>query len=395
MRVLAHLAWPLTVRETFFKQKTARLPEITYPAFNAKDIALECDKIQSEFHANEITDQWLWRQAEALKNTALMLENTNSADFYHYSSKLYGTPNDPLTDGSSTVLTLAKEFDHALDYFIQARTPSLKSPTYHAKDAAIQLEQAVAKLFGDDRPEVLIVDNLSANATASARRIRLRAEGEFSGRFIQQLIQHEASIHVATAINGRQQYHLPTLGLSHPGTTRTQEGLAVFAEFITGSIDLDRMRRLSDRVIAIQMAVDGANFLEVYRYFNEHIEDPIQAFENTRRIFRGGVLTGGAPFTKDMVYLGGLLNVHNFLRAVVAVKRIDVIPLLFCGKLDIEDLPALMIFHRNGLCNEAKYKPSWIDDTEFLLSYLAYSSFLNQIKMDNVEDHYRTMLNRL
>lgn len=45
-------------------------------------------------------------------------------------------------------------------------------------------------------------------------------------------------------------------------------------------MELDRMRRLADRVFAIQMAVDGADFLEVYRYFLGRIGDRDQAFEN-------------------------------------------------------------------------------------------------------------------
>ncbi|MFY9974739.1 MAG: tyrosine/phenylalanine carboxypeptidase domain-containing protein, partial [Chromatiaceae bacterium] len=68
------------------------------------------------------------------------------------------------------------------------------------------------------------------------------------------------------------------------------------------SSELDRLRRLADRVIAIQMAIDGADFLEVYDFFMERTGDADQAFESARRVFRGGVLTGGAPFTKDVVY---------------------------------------------------------------------------------------------
>jgi len=95
---------------------------------------------------------------------------------------------------------------------------------------------------------------------------------------------------------------LPTLGSSHAGTTKTQEGLAVFSELITGTMDINRMRRLSDRMIAIQMSMEGADFLEVFQYFLEQTQgNQDQSFENTQRVFRGGVLTGGAPFTKDIV----------------------------------------------------------------------------------------------
>ena len=57
------------------------------------------------------------------------------------------------------------------------------------------------------------------------------------------------------------------LGSNFGSITKTQEGLAVFSELITGSIDVDRMRRISDRVVAIQMSIDGADFIEVFRYF--------------------------------------------------------------------------------------------------------------------------------
>ncbi len=146
---------------------------------------------------------------------------------------------------------------------------------------------------------------------------------------------------MATSLNGRRQVDLPLLSAAHAGTTRTQEGLAVFAEFITGALDLDRLRRLALRVIAIQDVLNGADFLDVYRGFLAAGVAPEQAFESARRVFRGGVLTGGAPFMKDLVYLDGFLRVTNCLRAIVAEGRADVLPLLFCGKLDLEDLPAL------------------------------------------------------
>ncbi|MFT7660279.1 MAG: hypothetical protein ACI89S_001392 [Gammaproteobacteria bacterium] len=254
------------------------------------------------------------------------------------------------------------------------------------------MRTAVALAFGDDAPKISVESDLSANAIAGARRIRIREGACFTDRDIVQLINHEAHIHVGTSLNGLAQTHLPLLAASHPGTTRTQEGLAVFAEFITGTMDIDRMRRLSDRVLGIQMAVDGADFVTVYQYFLKRVSDKEQAFENTRRVFRGGVLSGGAPFTKDNVYLDGLVRVHNFFRAIVATKRVDCLPLLFCGKLDLEDIPILCGLSNEGLCIAPKYLPPWAQDKRFLLSYLAYSSFLNGVDMTKVKAHYNGLL---
>jgi uncharacterized protein (TIGR02421 family) len=209
---------------------------------------------------------------------------------------------------------------------------------------------------------------------------------------VRQLIHHEAHVHVGTWLNGLAQPNVSILAASRPGTTATQEGLAVFSEFITGSMDLNRFRRIADRVIAIQMAIDGADFLEVYRFYRDRIGDREQAFENTRRVFRGGLLSGGAPFTKDILYLEGLLKVHNFLRTMVTAGRADCLRLLFCGKLDLEDLPVIGILASRGICHPPKFLPPWAKDVRFLLCYLTYSSFLNQIDLTQVKKHYEQML---
>ncbi|WP_251274471.1 tyrosine/phenylalanine carboxypeptidase domain-containing protein, partial [Enterobacter hormaechei] len=76
-----------------------------------------------------------------------------------------------------------------------------------------------------------------------------------------------ALVHSLTALNGREQPVLPSLALSSPRVTATQEGLATFAEQITGSIDIERLKRISLRTEAIAMAREGADFIEVFRYF--------------------------------------------------------------------------------------------------------------------------------
>ena len=182
------------------------------------------------------------------------------------------------------------------------------------------------------------------------------------------------------------------MAAGHPGTTKTQEGLAVFSEYITNSIDLDRLRRLADRIIAIQMAIEGADFLDVYQYFLGRIGSESQAYENSRRVFRGGVLTGGAPFTKDGVYLEGLIRVHNFLKAIAANGRADCLKLLFCGKLDIEDIPVLYKLEKMGLCKPAKYLPPWVKDARYLLAYLTCSGFLNKMDVTSIYAHYDDLL---
>src|SRR5690606_39201705 len=104
-------------------------------------------------------------------------------------------------------------------------------------DLAQRMCGILARHFEDAAPKVEVVDHLSASALAGAHYIRVRADAVFSDRDLAQLVHHEAFVHIATSLNGAAQTDFPILAAGHPGTTRTQEGLAVFAELISGAMD--------------------------------------------------------------------------------------------------------------------------------------------------------------
>lgn len=392
IRILRTVTWPNEVSERFFAAGADRLPEVTYSPPDPEPTLVAVAEARHHIVAGSPIDDWLERQAAAIETSARMLAGAGTPELFRHARRLYGAPADPMEDHVSTPLELARLLDQTLagnsDIDLGAPEPAC----HLAEGVANKMRQAVIERFGDQAPEVLVVDDLSANALAGPRLIRIRRTACFTDRDARQLIQHEAFIHVATSLNGQAQKELPILGAGHAGTTRTQEGLAVFAEMISGTIDPSRLRRLADRILAIQMAVDGADFLEVYRYFLGRNYEPEQAFESSRRVFRGGVLTGGAPFTKDIVYLGGLLRVHNFLRSAVAAGRSDCLRLLFCGKLDIADVPALGQLAELGLIQPPLFLPPWAEDLRFLVSYLAYSAFLNRVDLAHLNQHTAKLL---
>jgi uncharacterized protein (TIGR02421 family) len=394
IRILSHIEWNRDVKRQFFADKSKALPKVTYPEFDpANTISLVAEA--RKLLGNTDIDQWLERIAIKLEYSALMMASTGSNKFYEFSEKLYGKPTNPFVDGKSTPLDLANTFDKQISSYANYDMGAPAPMCYLASGIAEQMQAAVIEMFGDEAPRIEIVDELSANALASPKLIRIRKTACFTDLDAQQLINHEAHIHVATSINGLNQPHLKILAAGHPGTTKTQEGLAVFSEYITNSIDLDRLRRLADRIIAIQMAIEGADFLDVYQYFLGRIGSESQAYENSRRVFRGGVLTGGAPFTKDGVYLEGLIRVHNFLKAIAANGRADCLKLLFCGKLDIEDIPVLYKLEKMGLCKPAKYLPPWVKDARYLLAYLTCSGFLNKMDVTSIYAHYDDLLHSI
>lgn len=385
VRVLKRLEWPPNVKATFFAAGARELPRVEYAVFDPEPVLAAVGESRRFIHRDGVVDEWLARQADALERSARMLAARGTAEFFEHARQLYGEPTAPLRLFPKTPLELAGSVHSVIEHLTHVAI-DIAPPIHHdAASVARDIERAVRAHFKDAGPKVELVDTLSANAVATAGCIRIRRDARFTDRDASQLLNHEAYIHCATSLNGAAQHDLPILGAGHPGTTRTQEGLAVFAEIISGSMELVRMRRLADRVFAVQMAIDGADFLDVYRFFLERAGDSDQAFENSRRVFRGGVVTGGAPFTKDVVYLFGLLSVGNAIRACFATGRSDCLQLLFCGKLDIADLPALCELYAMGLLRPPRFLPPWIQDPRYLLALLTYSSFMNRMDLAPLE----------
>jgi len=390
--VLKYLRWDIAVKHTFLQNGATKLPEVSYKKTDFSGKLKQLNKLKNKVESTPF-DTWILDQINTIITTLLMLQSVGKANFYTYSCSLYGAPNDTLLDGKTTSLSLAKKFKSLLDQDYEVKQ---KIQLFDSESTKQQMESRIRLMFGEKAPRLELSESIASKASASVKRIRLNQNAQFSQRDIEQLVQHEAAIHVATGLNGRNQDSLPMFASSHAGTTRTQEGLAVFAEFITGSMDVNRMRRLSDRMIAIQMASEGADFIEVYRYFvRQEGVDKEQAFDNTQRVFRGGVIHGGAPFTKDIVYLDGLVRVHNFMRVAVTLKRTELIPLLFVGKIDLDDISIINKLHESGLCKPAMFVPTWVEDMSFLFSYMAYSGFLNSVDLTEVTEHYQQVLSNM
>ncbi len=195
-----------------------------------------------------------------------------------------------------------------------------------------RLQQAIDDFFKDDKVEVIIDPELASKAIAGSNRIRLRAGALYSDLDLEQLLEHEAHIHAATMHNGKRQKNLRLLSLGAPRTTRTQEGIAVLAELMTLSLDVVRLRRIALRIKAIAMALDGADFIEIFKGFLEAGQTEEESYQSTVRCFRGGDVRGKTVFTKDTVYLKGLMEVHAFLATCIHENRPELANFLFAGR---------------------------------------------------------------
>jgi len=363
---------------------------VEYPPFDAKEIKEELSQTRSQL-GDLPMDKWLYKKSYEIEAGVEMISSCGTPEFFKHSSSMYGTPTTKLRDGKTTPLDLARRFSSIMDAQPDMLTKGRMKDLITADDIRRRIDKRVKKVFGKESPRVMLSDGISAKATASSKRIRLRRGASFTERDVEQLINHEAMVHVATTLNGRQQQSMRILGGNYGAVTKTQEGLAVFSEFITGCIDVGRMRRIMDRVEAIEMAIDGADFIQVYRFFLERSRLKTEAFENARRIFRGGVMSGGSPFTKDIVYLDGLVRIHNFIRAVISRGRNDVLELLFAGKVDLDDMPMVIEMHREGLVRSPKYLPDWVVNRDYITSYFALSIFIGEMDHQTTDGYYEKL----
>src|SRR5439155_23601422 len=173
----------------------------------------------------------------------------------------------------------------------------------------------------DQAVRVSANDNIVADAAAGNDYVKIRTGAKFSMRDIDILEAHEGWVHVATSLNGQLQPVAKWLARGPPRTTAVQEGLAALLEVFTFRTYPRRARRLNDRVLAVDKAEDGASFLDVFEWFRTEGYDEETCFWSTHRVFRGGVASGGAPFTKDIVYTKGIVSSYNFLRSAIAAGR--------------------------------------------------------------------------
>ncbi len=388
IKLLGMVSWPIEVQHAFlaqWKRGDASLPVFEYPHHHFSEARRELDAIIALADPQHPLGRYVSESAQSWSIAAELLEALGTPAVTEHSIRLFGRPDEPLPGNGPTTREAARHFIDIADELDRELLSPAEQVSISAIALQLQLQSDLDDFFNERLIEVVLDPHLIAKAAAGATRIRLRSGAAFSDYDRHQLLEHEAFVHSLTALNGRLQPLLPSLALSSPRTTATQEGLATFAEQITGSIDIERMKRVSLRIEAVTLALDGADFVEVFRYFLDAGQDRVESFSSAQRVFRGVPLTGGAAFTKDTVYLHGLLSVHTFFRWAFKNRKVGMCRNLFAGKLTLRDVVSLMPYFDNGYVAPPKYLPPWMQHANGLAGMLAFSLFANQIRLDRVE----------
>ena len=94
-------------------------------------------------------------------------------------------------------------------------------------------------------------------------------------------------------------------------------------------------------------AMKDWDFLEVYRYLLARFP-PEKAALMSERVFRGGVVEGGAPFTKDAAYQRGYCRTFNFLRAALEQRDVDLVLAERGAVVQVPVLQELVAYYTRG-----------------------------------------------
>lgn len=399
-RFLDSLAWAPEVEERFLAADGREMPEVTYEVDRTR-ANLQVRELESFAMTLDVGDpvqRWLIEVARSYADANRMMLAIGTKRFYEISFEVYGGPRSSF-DRDTSNLDLAVHLERRL---AGEDLPHPPPKAGKGKKRRGEEETLDAKAFGKAidalsaagglKVEVLVDDRVSAKVVAGTERVRVRTGATFRRSEVLGLFVHEVETHALTAQNGAAQAQLPFLRSGGPRTTRTQEGLAVFAEFHARALSSERMRRIVRRVRLVEMAEQGADFLELYRWLVDQGSAERDAYFDAQRICRGGLLGGGGPFTKDASYLAGFCEVYNFLQVAVRGGAREALQLLACGRIALDDLAVLHELREFGILEPPRLLPRWMKEWDALLPYFAFTSFLSEIDLAQVFERHRRIL---
>jgi uncharacterized protein (TIGR02421 family) len=322
-----------------------------------------------------------------------LLEARGTKRFYDISRALYGSSADTMLSDKNSVFQMSRLLYSIFGGIKSTMVVPQSEKTLSAAQAVDILNERFQRSFGDE-VRAVISDGILADAAAGGDRVKINSQRMFSYRDLDIYEVHEGWVHVGTSMNGRRQPVAKWLSVGPPRCTSTQEGLAVLMEIFTFKTSVHRAQRINDRIIAISKAEEGANVLELFEYFRTEGYGEEECLTNSLRILRGAPLDGGSPFTKDISYCKGFVENYNFLRTAIRANKPYLIPFLFSGKVNVEDVPLLYQLHREGLVSAPKYLPPQFQDLNGIAVWMGFSSFFNKVDLKQVQKHFNQLFRK-
>ncbi len=388
-KILSALAWKPEVAQEFFAKKEGAVPKPTYTV-DKKAIG-ECVEVLKalgpKLSGDHPVRHWLVRTQESFIDGCELLLSLETDRFYELSTKLYGNSQTRFFNGQTSNLDLANAISTRMSVCnLNDIGESMVRRT--TEEFALSLEEKLKSRVPPIPVRVEITDQIVAKVVAGMNRVRVRKDARFADLELTALWNHEIESHCLTAHNGGLQENCDFLSAGGPRTTMTQEGLAVFFEVYGHTMSQPRFLSLCHRMEASHIVEQGGDFMQLYRWYKERADSPLEAFYATQRVFRGAKLSGGGPFTKDTVYLAGLLGVYNFLRFAAKNQNRLLVESLLCGRMALEDVGTIAWLRVHGMVQPPKFIPEWLSNWEALLSFFSLSALLGTMDLSGFQSYF-------
>ena len=321
-------------RTRFFNSKFAIEPNFKYPkvTFNPFELQRELFSI----NIKDIKDETLQNFYEdIIYEYSGLIECIGTISqgnkFYYNCLRSFGTPTEVDVENAKFIL----HFDDELEVKKNIPLFSVKETEQKFREYSQRYDFSYTIKHSDKLSAIAMVLN-------NVQTLVLNSNHTFSQSDIDILTNHEIGVHMVTTMNGLRN---PLKIFSHgfPNNTETQEGLAVYAEFMSNSLTIKRLKRIAYRVLAVDSLAKGYNFQQTFRLLKNYGMNSNDAFSVSVRVHRGG------GFTKDYLYLTGLKKVYNYH------KNGGDLSTLLTGKVTLEYKETIDYLVENGYAISSKH----------------------------------------
>ena len=304
-------------KKKFYKSKYLKEPKFKYPkrdfdkfSLHKEFFALTIDDIEDE-KLRDFYEDIIYFYSGLIQCIETIGKGKR---FYYNSLRSFGTPTEQDVENAKFILHFESEDD--------------KSEIFKPKYSATESHQFFREYSKNYDFSYSIKNSKTMGAIAmvsnSIQALVLNENHVFSENQINILTNHEIGVHMVTTMNGML-HPLKVFSHGFPNNEETQEGLAVFSEYMSGNLTVKRLRELAYRVLAVDSLAKGYSFSRTFRMLHNGYDlKKDEAFYISVRAHRGG------GFTKDYLYLTGLKKIYDYHQ-----KGKD-LSLLLTGKVSLE-----------------------------------------------------------
>lgn len=319
-------------KQRFFASKYSVLPH-----FNYKKLDFNPHKLQQKLFAQDLnsiedeTSRAFYK--DVIYDYSGLIQCIESIGqgrkFYYNVLKSFGTPTQKDVENAQFIIHF-KDEEYDQEMF----------PIFNVEEASKYFYEFVKQYHFKFNLKQSNKTTAAAMVQNSTQTMILKKNHRFSANQLKVLANHEIGVHLVTTFNGLEQ-PLKIFHNGFPRNVETQEGLAVFSEYMSNCLTLWRLKELSYRVLAADSLHKGFNFCDTFDLL--HVQYKLnreEAFNITIRAHRGG------GFTKDYNYLTGLKKIYDYY------KSGNDLNLLLLGKTTLENTSIIQKWQLEGLATK-------------------------------------------